>query len=79
MLNSSLYHNHLKTDFRGVNINSHGVVVQQYRGIKYGVIPGRFELAQPTAVSDTEQAVDATKFGYGSFSVYTILTHRTGN
>jgi hypothetical protein len=64
MANPSLHHEQLRTRFTGVAVESHGISVQQYRGIRYGTVPGRFERAEPAAVSDTGHTVDAIRFGY---------------
>lgn len=53
----------LDATFKGIQRKVDNVTVNQFLGIKYGVIPARFEKAVP--LDSLEGAVvDATKFGY---------------
>jgi hypothetical protein len=56
-------HQRLQALITGVRRDFNGVEVDQFRGIKYAIIPARFERAQP--VRGPMGIVDATKYGYG--------------
>jgi carboxylesterase type B len=56
-------HQGLEALFTGVRRDFDGVIVDQFRGIKYAKIPARFERAQPVE-SFGGGVVDATKYGY---------------
>ncbi|KAK1138692.1 hypothetical protein N8T08_002083 [Aspergillus melleus] len=57
-----VHHPGLDATFQGIQKTSDGTSVNQYRGIKYARIPGRFERAIPVDGFDAK-VVDATKFG----------------
>ncbi|KAL1971390.1 hypothetical protein VTN77DRAFT_343 [Rasamsonia byssochlamydoides] len=64
MATTSLHHAQLGATFNGVVVESHSVRLNQFKGIKYGNVPGRFEIAQPVAVEHfSGKTIDATKFG----------------
>lgn len=58
-------HSTLKTRLKGVAWVSDGVRVEQFRGIKYGEIPARFQESQIHEIpKDDPDMVDCTEFGY---------------
>jgi hypothetical protein len=56
-------HQGLQAFFTGVRRDFDGVIVDQFRGIKYAQIPARFQRAQPVETFNGG-VVDATKYGY---------------
>ncbi|RAL15772.1 putative carboxylesterase [Aspergillus homomorphus CBS 101889] len=62
MTSPQVHHPGLQATFKGIERESNGIVVHEYRGIKYANIPARFERAQPLN-SFEGAAVDATRYG----------------
>ncbi|KAF7122327.1 hypothetical protein CNMCM5793_000284 [Aspergillus hiratsukae] len=67
-------HQGLQALFTGVRRDFNGVVVEQFRGIKYAKIPARFERAQPVESFDGG-VVDATKYGPKCPQVHVDVRH----
>lgn len=77
MSTTAVHHAQLGATVNGVVVESHGVKLNQFKGIKYGNIPGRFEIAQPVAPESLNgKTIDATKFGYAY--IYMFLTLSKG-
>jgi carboxylesterase type B len=65
-----LHHEGLKTTFSGVEhaLSTPAASITQFRGVRYAIIPGRFRTAR--LVSEYEEVVDATCYGYVLIPVY---------
>jgi carboxylesterase type B len=65
MAKASIHHPQLGTTFNGVTVESDGVQLNQFKGIKYGKIPGRFENPQPVPAEEfSGKTIDAMNYGY---------------
>jgi hypothetical protein len=65
MATASLHHSRLNATFNGVQIESTGIKINKFKGIKYAHIPARFEKSQPVLAEELNgQTIDATQYGY---------------
>lgn len=70
-------HSTLNARLHGIKSDRHGVSIEQYRGIKYGKVPARFQRAQLQEQPSNGQssAMDCTSFGcVASFILATQLS-----
>ncbi|KAL5340270.1 Alpha/Beta hydrolase protein [Aspergillus crustosus] len=67
-------HEALHATFTGIETESEGIAVHNFRGIKYASIPGRFERAQPVTGFEGKE-VDSSKFGPRCPQVETDVRH----
>lgn len=56
-------HATLNGRLQGVKSDHHGVGIEQFRGIKYGTVPARFQRAELHEPNGHQSLMDCTSFG----------------